>query len=271
METHMNYKILFIDVDGTLMCPERKYLTQRSISLLKRLQEEGVLVVPTTGRGFTAIRPQILGGITGDYSICFNGACVLERTGKILYGHPMSEEQMDILCRLAEENGYSLGFSFLDGYYTYFRDSIFREFYRQTNGDMECLLDGTDRMRHQRDMPYCGWGMVPLEKAAEFNQGGHGLSMVPFKDISHDICQTGITKATGAGLLLESLGLDRKDTVAIGDGANDCELLRMAGIGIAMGNAVEQAKEAADYITKDVLEDGAAEAIIEFFGLPEEA
>lgn len=261
----MNYKILFIDIDGTLMCPERKYLTPKSIFLLKKLQEKGVLVVATTGRGFAAIRPQVLGGIIPDYSVCFNGACVLDGEGNILYGHPMSEEQMDILCRLAEKNNLSLGFSFLDGYYTYYRDALFREFYRQTNGDMECLLDGTDHLRHGKDMPYCGWGMVPLDIAEEFNRRGYGLHMVPFKEISHDICQSGMNKATGAGLLIESLGVSWKDTIAIGDGENDCELLRSAGVGIAMGNAVEKARAAADYITGDVKEDGAAEAIMKFF------
>lgn len=121
----MKYKVLFVDIDGTLMCPERKYLTQRSILLLNRLQKSGVLVIATTGRGFTAIRPQILGGIAPDYSVCFNGACVLDKGGEIL-----------------------------DGYYTYYRDALFREFYRQTNGDMECFIDGTDHQRHVKDMPY---------------------------------------------------------------------------------------------------------------------
>lgn len=266
----MRYKVLFVDIDGTLMCPERKYLTQRSITLLNRLQKSGVLVIATTGRGFTAIRPQVLGGIVPDYSVCFNGACVLDKEGKILYGQPMSCEQMEILCRLAEENDLSLGFSFLDGYYTYYRDALFREFYRHTNGDMECLIDGTDHQRHVKDMPYSGWGMVPLEKAEKFNRGGHGLIMVPFKDISHDICQTGINKATGAGLLLERLRIDWKETIAIGDGENDCELLRCAGVGIAMRNAAEKVKAAADYITGDVKEDGASQAIIKIFGLLDE-
>ena len=264
-EVKMRYKILFVDIDGTLMYPERKHLTERCIRILKELQSKGVLVIPATGRGFVAIRPQVLGGVVADYSVCCNGACVLNQNGEIIYGHPMSPKQMGILCELARDNNYSLGFSFLDGYYTYFQDAIFREFYRQTNGDMLCLLDGTDHTRHLRDLPYSGWGMVPREKAEEFNKEKNGLVMIPFKNISHDICQSGINKKTGAEQLLTKMGIDWSETVAIGDGDNDCELLSSAGKSIAMGNAVMAAKEVADIIAGDVSEDGASEAIAKIF------
>ena len=166
----MKYKVLFTDIDGTLLCPERKFLTKNCTGLLRTLQEKGILVIPATGRSFKAIRPEILGGIIADYSICHNGACVLDREGRVLSGQPMSLEQMMLLCNMAASNNYSLGFSFSDGYYTYFNDSVFREFYKENNGDMECLMNGTDHRRHLLDMPYSGWGMVPREKAEEFNR-----------------------------------------------------------------------------------------------------
>ncbi len=261
----MKYKVLFTDIDGTLMCPERKFLTKQCKDMLTGLQENGILVIPTTGRGFKAIRPEILGGIRADYSICNNGACVLNREGKILYSHPMTKEQMELLCKLASEHDYSLGFSFSDGYYSYYNDSIFREFYRVNNGDMECMIEGCDHKRHLTDMPFSGWGMVPISHAQEFNRQDNGLVMIPFKDISHDICQLGINKKTGADFLLEYLGIDWKDTVAVGDGFNDLEILRAAGIRIVMDNAPDALKACADIITDDVKEDGATAAIKKVF------
>ena len=66
----------------------------------------------------------------------------------------------------------------------------------------------------------------------------------------------GHTKATGIEKMCEALGIDRADTVAVGDSVNDLAMLEYAGVGIAMGNASPEAKAAADYVTSDLHEDG---------------
>ena len=68
--------------------------------------------------------------------------------------------------------------------------------------------------------------------------------------------QKGITKATGIQKVLDFYGADVKDAIGIGDGANDIEMLKFCGTGIAMGNADERAKAAADIITDDIDKDG---------------
>ena len=55
---------------------------------------------------------------------------------------------------------------------------------------------------------------------------------------------------------MKHYNVDREDTIAFGDAGNDLEMLQFAGIGVAMGNGTQDAKQAADYITKDVKEDG---------------
>jgi hypothetical protein len=64
----------------------------------------------------------------------------------------------------------------------------------------------------------------------------------------------------------QALGLEAADTYAVGDSVNDLDMIRAAGTGIAMGNASEVAKAAADYVTSDIHEDGIAHAL-EKFGL----
>ena len=66
----------------------------------------------------------------------------------------------------------------------------------------------------------------------------------------------GINKQVGMEQFLQYNGLNRKDTIAVGDGPNDFEMLEFANVGIAMGNAIPQLKEAADYVTTDIDEDG---------------
>ena len=64
--------------------------------------------------------------------------------------------------------------------------------------------------------------------------------------------------------MLKALGLTREQAIAFGDGGNDVEMLRYAGIGVAMGNACPEAKAAADYITDDVTADGLANGLRHF-------
>jgi hypothetical protein len=81
-----------------------------------------------------------------------------------------------------------------------------------------------------------------------------------------ELVPCGYSKATGLEVVRQALGLEVADTYAIGDSVNDLDMIRAAGTGIAMGNASEVAKEAADYVTSDIHEDGIAHAL-EKFGL----
>jgi hydroxymethylpyrimidine pyrophosphatase-like HAD family hydrolase len=68
----------------------------------------------------------------------------------------------------------------------------------------------------------------------------------------------GVSKASGLEYVARELGVDASDVLAIGDGRNDVEMLRWAGRGVAMGQAVEEVREAADDVTAPVHDDGAA-------------
>ena len=77
-----------------------------------------------------------------------------------------------------------------------------------------------------------------------------------------EITHPDVNKAKGLAIIAEKLGIDRKDILAIGDGVNDIEMIAWAGHGVAMGNASDSVKDAADEITADNDNDGAA-AVIE--------
>lgn len=79
-----------------------------------------------------------------------------------------------------------------------------------------------------------------------------------------DILPAGGGKVEGLSHVLAALGLTREQAIAFGDGGNDVEMLRWAGIGVAMGNACPEAKAAADYITDDVTADGLANGLRHF-------
>jgi len=114
-----------------------------------------------------------------------------------------------------------------------------------------------------RDFQICkltaGGPVSPGEEAAlgqffQFFQLGHYHEAVP----------RGCSKSRGMETVLQALGIPREDSLAIGDGANDVDMIRFAGTGIAMGNAEEALKEAADGVTRSVQEGGVAQAVREY-------
>ena len=83
-------------------------------------------------------------------------------------------------------------------------------------------------------------------------------------DYSFDLTLKGVSKAVGIEKLVERLGRDMADTIAFGDGRNDIEMLETVAMGVAMGNAVPEAKAVADFETDRIENDGIVKALKEF-------
>ena len=96
--------------------------------------------------------------------------------------------------------------------------------------------------------------------------GLHGTDYVVGWTAWLDLCAPGVSKASGLQRVVDALGLEAADVLAIGDGRNDIEMLRWAGRGVAMGQAVDVVKEAADAVCEEVDEHGAALELDRWFG-----
>ena len=96
--------------------------------------------------------------------------------------------------------------------------------------------------------------------------GLHGTDYVVGWTAWLDLAPMGVSKASGLAHVAEQLGVDRADVLAIGDGRNDIEMLTWAGRGVAMGQAVQEVRDAADHVTAPVDEDGAAIELDRWFG-----
>ena len=89
-------------------------------------------------------------------------------------------------------------------------------------------------------------------------------------DVFADVVPLSSSKSDGIDLLCERYGIDKSQTMAIGDGGNDIDMLRYAAVGVAMGQASDEVKAAADYVTSNVDDDGVARALIHLGLLTEE-
>lgn len=96
--------------------------------------------------------------------------------------------------------------------------------------------------------------------------GLHGTDYVVGWTAWLDLSPVGVSKASGLEYVARELGVGPEDVLAIGDGRNDIEMLRWAGRGVAMGQAVDEVREAADVVTATVHEDGAALELRRWFG-----
>ena len=95
--------------------------------------------------------------------------------------------------------------------------------------------------------------------------GLHGTDYVVGWTAWLDLSPVGVSKASGLDHVCRALGVDQADTLAIGDGRNDIEMLRWAGRGVAMGQAVEEVREAADAVTASVYDDGVVVELDRYF------
>lgn len=270
----MQYKILASDYDNTLVPFGEGKPRQKVVKAVKKLQAAGGRFVLSTGRAYPCVNLKgQLGGIRFDYAITCNGACVVDREGRIVAEHPLTAEEMYALVDFCEDYNYPLQFNFRDACYAYCEYEYLHRGYQQMNSiGLDCM-DGEDQGRHLIDMPHAAFAAVPPEHVAAFaaKYGHLGLHWMQVGARNadglcyYDIVRGGMDKGVGLADLCEKMGLTLADAVAAGDSANDVAMLKAAGLGCCMANGTPDAKAAADRIIGDVREDGLADLIDELW------
>ena len=270
----MQYKILASDYDNTLVPFGEGKPHQKVVKAVKKLQAAGGRFVLSTGRAYPCVNLKgQLGGIRFDYAITCNGACVVDREGRIVAEHPLTAEEMYALVDFCEDYNYPLQFNFRDACYAYCEYEYLHRGYQQMNSiGLDCM-DGEDQDRHLIDMPHAAFAAMPPERVADFTaKYGHlGLHWMQVGARNadglcyYDIVRGGMDKGVGLADLCEKMGLTLADAVAAGDSANDVAMLKAAGLGCCMANGTPDAKAAADRIIGDVREDGLADLIDELW------
>ena len=270
----MQYKILASDYDNTLVPFGEGKPRQKVVKAVKKLQAAGGRFVLSTGRAYPCVNLKgQLGGIRFDYAITCNGACVVDREGRIVAEHPLTAEEMYALVDFCEDYNYPLQFNFRDACYAYCEYEYLHRGYQQMNSiGLDCM-DGEDQDRHLIDMPHAAFAAMPPERVADFaaKYGHLGLHWMQVGAQNadglcyYDIVRGGMDKGVGLADLCEKMGLTLADAVAAGDSANDVAMLKAAGLGCCMSNGTPDAKAAADRIIGDVREDGLADLIDELW------
>lgn len=259
----LNYKIIFVDIDWTILDHEIHDWDYQSIEVLKELQKRGVLVYLNTARPYdSVVRTGILNVFVPDGMICTSGGVAFVND-KLLYANVFPEEAVRIIERVANKHHLVLELSTTrERYFTakpnqyvhnYF--SVFAEVYtdvrKYQNKDVSAILLFAPEKYDE----------VIKKEIPEY------MDYLRFTDYGVDIGYERIDKGEAISKVLKHLNIDRKHAIAAGDSDFDIPMFEEVGLSIAMENGHHQAKETATIVCDPISEHGLGTALKAIFNI----
>ncbi|WP_127532847.1 Cof-type HAD-IIB family hydrolase [Paenibacillus kobensis] len=246
----MSYKIVFFDIDGTLV-NEDKQIPQDTINALRELKSSGVEIAIATGRAPYFFKPisELLGI---DSYVSLNGAYVVHQ-GRVLFERPIPRERLENLVEQAGKHGHPLVF---EGGETYYADTDSHPHMLDSVNSLRIELPGHDPEYWQKTNIYQAFLHCEAHEEELYADVLPGLRLVRWHKTAMDVLSEGGSKALGIEAMLKHLNIAPEEAAAFGDGLNDKEMLGAVGLGIAMGNSHPELLPHADYVTAHVDEGG---------------
>lgn len=266
----MGYEIIVLDIDGTLV-NSKKEVTPHTLKVLTNLQRQGKKVVLASGRpvqGILRYAKLLKLDCYGGYILAYNGGAVIDaRNNQVIYSKYFPNEIIPEICkeiagtnvtvntyqgdRVIEGNALN-EYSDIEAKIVGLETKFVNNFADYVKFDVNKLLlagDPVEILRLEKTLSQKYKGIIGVFRSEEFF-----LELVPL----------GIDKAKSIEVLLNKLGLSQSQCIACGDGYNDITMIQYAGLGVAMGNAVDEVKEAADIVTDINDNDGVAKIVTEY-------
>ncbi|MFQ6792820.1 MAG: Cof-type HAD-IIB family hydrolase [Thomasclavelia sp.] len=272
------YKLMLSDLDETLLV--KHHVPAFNVEAIKKARNKGLKFVPATGRAFNMI-PEILQEIDAydkenEYSICFNGGLIVEnKNSRILNFKGLSFEVAKMLFEKARKYDVCVLVFTIDMCYIFNADED--EVKRKTEQkapfkvideyNIDILKDEkiAKLLYERRDMAY----LKAIEQ--ELKDEIKDKACASYSSNRYlEFNALGVDKGYGLRWLANYLGIDNKDTIAIGDNYNDVEMIKQANLGVSVACASDDIKEISQYVTKLDYDQGAVKEVIEKFVLEEE-
>lgn len=276
----MKHKIKMIgfDLDGTLLT-DQKELGEYTVQILKRAVEEGIVILPITGRPLCGL-PEEVTGLTGlRYAITANGARILDlKNAAVLKEQLVSvetaEKILDILGNydsLREIYYDGTGYADrekLEQIDHFFEEGPMAEYVRSTRQPVDNLMDKFRKESREVDKVQGVFAdLGEREAALDEIRKLEGVTITGALHNNIEVNAAGVDKGNALLWLAQYLGIAPEETMAFGDGNNDITLLEKAGTGVAMKNGIEEVKHAADRITEKTNDEEGAAKFIETYVL----
>jgi Cof subfamily protein (haloacid dehalogenase superfamily) len=266
----MKYKLLVVDIDGTLVGKNGSISTEDREALAKARQS-GIRVSLSTGRAAQSCRPIIDRLALDGYHIFFDGALVSNLVDEV-YAEPLDSRVVREAIEFAHQNDTYLELYSLTRFFVE-RESWATKIHREFFNLEPTVVDFTGLWERERIIKG-GLVIASPEEIAKaksfrlhFSQSLHfsraRSPAYPNVDFIN-VVDLGVSKGKALAALVLHLGIPLREVMAIGDGTNDIPLLSTVGLAVAMGNAPDEVKAVAHHITLDVEHSGLAAAVNKF-------
>ena len=253
-------KALFFDIDGTLVSFNTHKIPQSTIDAVSEARRKGIKVYIATGRP----RPYVdnLGEMEYDGIMCVNGASCTTREGEVIVSKNIPKE--DVARMVEYVNKYKLPIAIADDDMSFAVniDESFREVYALLDLDIPENRPAEDALKMEVKQ-FVAFFPEELDYEIKGKVLTH-CNVFRWHPAFADCIINNTSKATGIDAVCKYYGFTADDAMAFGDGGNDIEMLRHVGIGVAMGNAKDEVKACADYVTTSVDDDGIVNALRHF-------
>ena len=291
------YKMLVMDMDGTLLNEEQE-ISQENKKMLKEAMDNGIAIVLASGRHYKGMLSYIreLGlDREGCYAISCSGAVVVENGGgKVIYEEHIEPEDLRKIHRVCVSMDIDMCAYSREGFLV-MHDNLFSRYDSIANKtpiipvDFEGLREDQlayklniinespesaqeiidyfpsiklDSYHVRKKTVYNSKLFDELWRFPEFMRVNYNITRpLPF---SIELFGKNSNKATGIEIVAGKLGISMSEVIAMGDSGNDVHMLEEAGLGVAMANARQEAKEAADLVTVSNIDHGVAKVISEY-------
>ena len=253
-------KAIFFDIDGTLVSFKTHEVPQSTVDALAELRKKGIKIFVATGRMLPMV--DVLDGIPFDGYITYNGAYCVDEQHNEIYANPFLKEDLEVLVSHLEKDPFAVSFMKKDEMTVNFIDK--RVMSVANHIDVKPPREEDPRLSIRDEVfQFCiyvddekeKWLMENVLVNHESNR---------WTPLFADVNVKGNTKQSGVDQILKHYNINLGETMAFGDGGNDIPMIKHVAIGVAMGNAGENVKQAADYITDTVDNDGIRNALIHF-------
>lgn len=241
---------IFFDIDGTLVPFKSKRVEEATVNSIKKVKEKGYKIALATSRPLSIINDlENIWDIDWDGIVAGSGTMIYDEKKKIYKNHTLSKEILKQVFQIANEHNIAV--------YTCGEESFFTKWNELTK-----WLKDTYHVSSDKVHPYYGESVQLItlltknrDELLTLYQQFDEIRLIKGGPYNNDIFPANINKCTGIHELMEKWGLNQQNYMCFGDTQGDYEMIIDSSIGIVMASGMEETKEVADYVCRDI-EDG---------------
>ena len=251
-------RVIFFDIDGTLLSHTTGTVPESARKAIKMAQANGIKCVIATGRDLVEMKKLPVTDIGFDGYLTLNGNICLDENEQMFAGNEIDPGEVEILVSIFQAGRLPFVLIGEKQRYINYVDDVVIQTQNATHGTIP------DIGEYKGEKIYQCLAFVNSEVRQKLDDLLDQCSITSWNDTGIDIIAKTGGKAAGIQKFLDKEGLKRSQVMAFGDGENDIAMIKYAGLGVSMGNGKDALKQAADYVTTSVDDDGIWNALKHF-------